>query len=266
MSFEQITNITAANGLNPQTYFDMSVSSLIAPKTTQGISGWIFDVPRRDELRIDADITDHYMEDNSFLQDHVIIKPVEITLTGLKGELVYKKPEGVFNLNNSLANKLSIVDDYLGDYTEQGNQNIQRTLSNLQRAQNTAMQLVDKTKNMIDLFSNDATTLQEVAFKQLSAMMYSKQLVTIQTPWNFYESMMILSVSFIQEEESDQYSDITIVLKEMRFAQTKTTTFNNDLFANRNTMQKSDEVNSAKQQGRNKTALLETGQAFGVFR
>ena len=262
MSFSQIANVTASNGLNPQQYFDMSVSSILKSKTTDGISGWVFDVPETEEVNVEADITDHFMEDNSVIADHIIIKPIIITLTGFKGELVYKKGQGVYNLTSLLQDKLQAVDAYLGKYNPGATQAIQQALSKLNSVQNTVAQQIQKTQNIINQFSYNAKTQQEIAYKQLYSMMKSKQIVTVQTPWQFFDNMIIQNIRPSQDNTTNQESSFTVVLKEWRIAKTTTTLFNNALYSNRNEVQTADKSDAGKQQGTKKTFLLSAVEAF----
>ena len=51
------------------------------------VSGFLFDVKGRDELTLASNITDHYVENNSAIQDHIALKPITIRLNGFVGEL-----------------------------------------------------------------------------------------------------------------------------------------------------------------------------------
>ena len=53
-----------------------------------GIAGFVMDVRMEDEVNLESDITDHYVEDNTAVQDQVSLKPEEVTVHGLVGELV----------------------------------------------------------------------------------------------------------------------------------------------------------------------------------
>lgn len=54
-----------------------------------GIAGFKFHVPEREQVTFQSDVTDHYIEDNSPVQDHIALKPIEITLQGYQGEYFY---------------------------------------------------------------------------------------------------------------------------------------------------------------------------------
>ena len=54
-----------------------------------GIAGFKFNIPQREQLKFRSDVTDHYTDNNTPVQDHIAQKPIEITLTGLHGEYFY---------------------------------------------------------------------------------------------------------------------------------------------------------------------------------
>ena len=54
-----------------------------------GIAGFKFHVPESETVKFESDITDHYTDTNSAIQDHIALKPVTITSTGLVGDYFY---------------------------------------------------------------------------------------------------------------------------------------------------------------------------------
>jgi len=259
-----ISSVESLGGV--QNFVGDAINTLLTPQNAKGISGWEFDVAKQDQLDLDADITDHYMEDNSFLNDHIIRKPIVITVSGSKGELVAKQPILAQAICKFLSATLSNLDSYEGDYTDQALQNIQKAISEAETYINQVNQVVEKTKNIITQFLGVSgyKTLQEKAYKELYALFISNDLLTIQTPWGFFKNMKIIKIPFVQSEDSDSYSDITITLKEMRFSKTKVTQFNSKLFDSRNNMQSTDEQNNGKAQGSQNSNSVFYNLAHGI--
>ena len=224
MSFGEIAKGTAQSSLNVADYLNKKISALVSTKE-KGISGWVFDIDKNASTKLSADITDHYMEDNSVVNDHIVRKPIEVTLTGLIGELVYKKPEGIVADISMVSGTLSIVDTYLGDYSPQALQKANLLLGQIQKNANMLSQLGQKAQNMVKAFSGDGQykTMQQVAYNELKALYDNDKLLTLQTPHAYYENMKIKDLSFTQDEDSESYSDISVTLKEIRFAKTTTT-------------------------------------------
>lgn len=54
-----------------------------------GIAGFKFHVPETEQVQFENEITDHYIETGSTVQDHVAQRPITITLTGLVGDYFY---------------------------------------------------------------------------------------------------------------------------------------------------------------------------------
>ena len=78
---------------DPESYLYAKTTAVLAAQGMEGIGGWMFDIPTGEDIELDADITDHYVESGSFVTDHVVLKPIIITLSGYKGELVYTHPK-----------------------------------------------------------------------------------------------------------------------------------------------------------------------------
>jgi len=243
-----------------------TVNSILKPESSPGISGWVFDVSNDESLTMSADITDHVTEDNSFIQDHITIKPDKITLTGLIGELVKKEEFGVQAIIQDLQSRLQIVTAYTGQYTPPGFQEIALGLNAADSVVGSINQSIDRIKNTISWILSIAgviDTRQQKAMDEIRGLMKSKQLFTVQTPWGYYESMAIETVTASQGDDSKSYSTFSVTLKEMRFASIETTAFDENLFPQREEMQKQDEADQGNIKGQNKTMLLNLAEAGG---
>jgi hypothetical protein len=58
----------------------------------EGIAGFLFDIPEEEEINLRSEITDHYVEDNTAIQDQIALKPDEVTVRGLVAEIVSLQP------------------------------------------------------------------------------------------------------------------------------------------------------------------------------
>lgn len=267
MSISEIAGRINQRLSNSKEYLDNKAKALVSPKSSKGISGWEFDIPQNETVRLQAEITDHYTESNTFLNDHIVRKPVRITLSGMKGELVYRRPEGIPGGVQELTNRLEIVDVYLGDYTPGMTQSIQRAISRAQSAVALLNQGLNKTQNILSALSGEGPeeTLQEKAFKELKALFNSNQLVTVQTPWEFFDSMIIEELSFSQGGATTGMSEIQITLKEMRFADIEINSFDENIFPVREQIQASEEEDTGIVKGDRNSFLFDTASAAGVI-
>src|SRR5262245_9752879 len=109
---------TIQNGRN---YLDgLANKYIVRPKTVLGIGGFVFDYEGDTRVSRQADITDHYAENNDFINDHMAMRPFRLTLRGLVSELVFEKPRGILGALQTIQSRLGVVPAYLGKYTPQG--------------------------------------------------------------------------------------------------------------------------------------------------
>jgi len=85
-----------------------------------GLNGFLFDIDDSDQVTFESDITDHYVEDNTAVQDHIALRPIQIMLKRFQGEVVsYANPQNNSNSFPSPNNppKLAYYYDYVnGSY------------------------------------------------------------------------------------------------------------------------------------------------------
>lgn len=198
---------------------------LLPPKGFKGgIAGFLFDYEGDDQMSLDSDITDHYAEDNSSIQDHVALKPYRIVLRGFVSELTLPATsQGFFGALTTLQSNIASVPAYLGKYTPQSLQKLQgqasKAVSQVQDYANTASQYLNQAKNLAGLFggSSGAPTRQQQAFGFLAALRDQRQICNVLTPWCFLPGMAIESLVFMQPKDSKTRSDISVTMKQMRF-------------------------------------------------
>jgi hypothetical protein len=96
---------------------------------------------------------------------------------------------------------------------------------------------------------------QAQAYQKLRALMESKQIFMIEAPlspgfaYTQFKNFMVETLSFTQPEETKYMSDISITLKEIRFAFTKTTTSDPSVRKGRAAPQASDQQDDGKSTG-----------------
>lgn len=263
MSFATIAQAANSGISDGRSYLDNKANTLLGLKSGKGISGFLFDVPDRDSINVDWDITDHFTESNSFLNDHKVKKPVIITLTGFIGELVFRSPAGVEGLVQEISNRLETVEAYLGDYTPGAVQEAQRVVQQAQSAISAINQTLDKIQNVIGFFEGEEPeeTDQQKAFNQLNAL-GDQVILTVQTPWSFYDDMTIQALSFTQDGETEEMSDISVTLKQIRISDTKTVDFDQNQFPIREEVQSGPEEDQGNIRGQEENSSL-LFKAFG---
>jgi hypothetical protein len=239
MSIGNVTQSISNIASNAQSYLNNNVNTFVSPKNAKGLCGWVFDVEKETNIKLQSDVTDNYTESGSYINDHIVNKPIEITLTGYIGELVYVRPDpySVRGLQRQLQNKLTTVSAYLGKYTPQAYQQIQDVVNTADYIESSINQKLSMIQNINSFFQGEVfqETKQKKAYRELYAYWIGhngEKLLTVQTPFDFYENMVITSLSFTQGEDSVSYSDISITLKQLRFAELGITTYNGENFVN----------------------------------
>ena len=230
MSFSAIKQ-TAPQGVDlssdAKEYLDEKSQAILMVSGGKGISGWVFDIPTGESLMSKVSISKHYMENNSVINDQAINEPDEITLSGLVGELVFRKPQGIEGALQNATSRLGAVNAYLGPFTQGATQKAALIASQAAYVANQAKAIAKRAGNIVDFFKGEEATLtlQQKAYFELMALQKTHQLVWVLTPWNIHYNMLISQVTARQDESSNDYTDFSVTLQEMRFTGVETTTF-----------------------------------------
>ncbi len=206
------------------------------PSTAQVPPAFLFNYEGEQSVQLDSDITDHYIEDNTALQDQIALKPPIIRTQGFIGELNDIAPAALAPLKIA-AQKLTLVSAYTPGLS-----------ISAQIAYNTAFQLYQVAQNAVNsaiatwssingtggesvISGNSSFPIakepnqnqQQLAFQQLFGYMQARILFTVQTPWAVFTNMAIQSMRPIQEADSPVITTFEMSFKQIRIAQTSTT-------------------------------------------
>ena len=218
-----------------------------------GIAGFKFNVPQREQVEMQSEVTDHYTDLNRPIEDHIALKPITITLNGLHGDYFYS----VNKIEDALAQvvpTLSLIKQFMPKLSAQTMQAKMRYQENLK----TTMQgyeanmssysdwngiLYDRDKRMITRSAFKDTLLDELnnidlfqtmqdiyklksnqtrAFLFFEALWKSKARFTVETTWKRYDNMVITSVKPLRDENAD-ITDFTLTFKQINRAITEVT-------------------------------------------
>lgn len=220
-----------------------ATKALVKPlNEVEGIDGLLFDIPENEQVNLTAQITDHVVEDNSSMQDHIAIAPVKITLTGKIGELVMTKSR-----LQSYAETILTILTTLPIISPAMSESAMRAISVAIRAQQAIEQTIKKARDMKALLTGEKIkTKQQEYYFVIKQMFYGRGLFSVQTPWETFDNMAIESVNFDQDETTNTIMSVTISLKQVTLAQTKTTT---GKLKGRIALQKQPEVQKGKARG-----------------
>lgn len=203
------------------------------PSTQQQPPAFLFDFEGEQVISIESDITDHYIEDNTAIQDQIALKPVMYNTHGYIGELNDISPLALKGLK-TVADKLFVISSYVPALSVTA-----------QVAYNNAFQLYQVGVNAINSAvaavssingSGPETTIingtsiskrsnqnkQQTAFQLFYGYWASRTLFTIQTPWAIFQNMALKSLRAIQDPETRVITDFEVSFKQIRTAQTIT--------------------------------------------
>lgn len=194
---------------------------------------FLFHYEGENTASLDSDITDHYVEDNTAIQDQIGLAPVLITAQGFIGELnnILPLPSGLAGQIESTAlSKLSPLAQYAPGLSATAQLAYNEALFAYQIEESVRNTLVSGWStitgtggesvigpNGLALQPNQSK--QQTAFQSFFGYWASRTLFTVQTPWAVFENMAIKTLKATQSAETNMISDFEITFKQMRFAQ-----------------------------------------------
>ena len=225
---------------------------VVTPKGYEGTCGYIFDVVSEQSISLEAEITDHYVEDNSAIQDNKANKPKQITISGLVGEVVYTGPTIELQTLLLANEKLSSIDAFKPGLTQGAIQTLNKAATKIRNGFALANSLINTGVNLLNTFKkkSNTPTKQAFAYTWLETLYRTNYLCTVSTPFGFFDNMLIQGITATQSSESQSYSDFVIKFKEFRVAKTQFVAFDPSKYQGRAISQMSSEVDGGNAQGK----------------
>lgn len=185
-----------------------------------GLGGFLFGIDGEDEVALMSEITDHYAEDNSVLNDNIALKPKRFTLRSYVGEQQVLTNSSQPSILQQVAQKLTVVTSMLPAVSAAESQVGALVAGGVSSLNFNS--LVSSGANIYAMVKNliTPTTGQAAAYAYFQALYKMKILMSVQTPYEFITNMAIESIIARQDEETKNMSHFIIVLKEFRIAQT----------------------------------------------
>lgn len=184
---------------------------------------------------MESDITDHWVENNSSMEDHIGLKPETITVHGFIGEL-NDVPPPALNLVHMVSQTLVPIGAFTPQLSITAQQRYNEALyayQTIQKAANAAVgafglitmennEPIPGTDNVFRVGLGTPQNLQQKMFQQLYGYWYKRTLFNVQTPWVILTNMAIKSLRAIQDSETRMITDFEITFKKIRYASTAT--------------------------------------------
>lgn len=181
-----------------------------------GVSGFMFDILDDEEITAECDITDHYVEANYAIQDHIALRPIRFTLRAYVGELSENVQQSLQNLYSN-AQGIATLGGILPGFNAQDAQ----FYSNIQSTATQTVNAINSVASLGALFGLTSTTAtkQQSAFQFFLNMRNSRQLCTVETPFAVFENMAIERIVALQNGNNRYIGEFTITFKEIKTVQ-----------------------------------------------
>ncbi len=206
-------------------------TALVRPQNPPpGVAGFLFDIDEDSMVEMASDITDHFVENNTALQDHIANRPVEIETNGCVGELVAFPDNSLSTIaaTNAIPDALPDNADITPELTPEAQQNLD--LSDAVDASANAG--VADTNSLAGYFGVNSPQPPQIT-RQSNALLYFYQLrqarilFSVETPWGFWNNMAIQNISVKQGRESKFQSDFSVRFKQISIAESPAVTLGN---------------------------------------
>jgi hypothetical protein len=172
---------------------------------------------------LQSDITDHFIEDNTAIQDQISLKPEKVTVHGFIGELNDIFPVSIPN-NGQIEAIVPNVAAFVPQFTAAGQDAINQAAAAYKTEQNAQNTLVSAWGALSRAGQNtvigSSQGLQQAVFQQFYLYWRNRVLFTIQTPWAVFLNMAIEELRATQDESTRVITDFYVSFKMMRFSTT----------------------------------------------
>lgn len=218
--------------------------AIVSLFTSTGIAGFKFHIYESEQVNMESDITDHYVDTNSAVQDHIARRPITITLNGYQGEYFYSV-HPIETMVAKIAPVFTLVDVFkpkLDKITKKIQQKqVEHLLNKLNNGNKTAAEeyakkarkedFFSKQYNAIDLFQlfqniYKLKSAQTRAFFYFEALWKSEILFTVETRWKRYNNMVIQKVTPLADNNAD-ITDFSVTFKQINITTSKSESIEN---------------------------------------
>lgn len=179
----------------------------------------LFNYEGEQSLVLASDITDHFTEDNTALQDQIALKPIVINTHGFIGELNNVPPIGLAQLQIA-ANTLTTVGSFIPGLSSTAQLAYDMAFSAYQLAASAANSGVAAVSSIAGGASQNQ---QQTYFQLFYGYWQTRTLFTVQTPWAIFQNMAILNCRPVQDSETRMITDFEVSFKQIQIASSQTT-------------------------------------------
>jgi hypothetical protein len=184
-------------------------------------------------ITLKSDITDHFIEDNTALQDQVALRPELYSCHGFIGELNDVVPEVLLPVK-AVADKLTVINAYVPGLSISALLVYNTAFQAYQVAQLAQSAAISAWTSALPSPTPDAAAdvifptkqnKQQRAFQFFYAYWKKRTLFTVQTPWAIHKNMALETVHAVQDADTRLITDFELTFKQIRIARTQTSGF-----------------------------------------
>ena len=204
-------------------YFDRILPD--TPELEVGIGGFTALVRVRDSYKLSAEVPTTPVENGSFVNDHIILKPITITIEGDVSDIHLRASPIIRGFQRLQAEIGNITSQYAPARTQAQLSKVSALVNDAVDAVRRLDALLDAGEQVLDLFGNKDTEskgLQEQFIDAMEALHFGKQAIAIDMPFRRHENMVIISfqsntdnvtnvTTFSLEAQQLQYAELQFV-------------------------------------------------------
>lgn len=224
---------------------DMDVTNFDITGITANNKCFVFDIKKEYKFNLSSDITDHYVEENIAIQDHVGLKPIILEVSGCIGEINLMEtkidrrktssqninsPQDIFNATDSYINRMGSLSSFAPNIVNQGLDMynsakfayaLANKVADIDKEDNSTKYGYDYTERY------DEKTIQ--ATKQFNwinwfrTQWWNRRAFSIVTPYGVLKNMYIMELSAAQPDNTRYVTNLNIKFKQIRKAVTGNT-------------------------------------------
>ncbi|MBQ5900604.1 MAG: hypothetical protein IIW86_01955 [Clostridia bacterium] len=240
-----------------------------------GIAGFKFHIPQTEQVKFESEITDQFTDINTPIQDHIALKPVTITLTGLVGEYFYSVNQ-IEDFLAQITPTLKLVEEFMNreytitkqikskwhNYITNAPQPLKIDYTGFKSSSKLIESGISKDRykfntNIYDVFSlfqelYKLKNAQTRAFFFFEALWKARMPISVETTWKRFDNMVIMSVTPKRDNNAD-ITEFSVTLKQINTTQSRVERA--EEYANRYGQQKATPVDKGETSGEKISSL-----------
>lgn len=183
-----------------------------------GIGSFTMYAMIRRNFSLKSDVPEIPIEDGSTISDHIILKPIEISIEGSVADIFLKRNVIAENYDR-LQSEIGNVSKYLPEHTTSQISKINELAVDGATILNKVDAAVEDGKQALNYFGikSDALTLRELFQLEMERLHYSKMLVSLELPFTVEHDMRITSITF-SDDNTANTTAFTLTAKKVRKA------------------------------------------------